>query len=299
MRNSKTRQPAQTLHEKIDLLSSALVHGTPECSSKMPVVPKTIRRVRQIWHENRFWCSQQLWNGFSDRTFKSCAENFYQVYTVHCFLDGTTFSCICALLSGKRQDTHALWSNLKSDAKTTVSVMMDFVRASLDSWLRREKFPQTEIKGCCFLFSQAMYRKILELGYAVHYREDKDFKLSIRLLTSFAFAPLLYVEEWYKIVIKSYQIPEDFKISSRIHLAERKTGIPHGARPGSRKMWIVCFRTNDHQPTTNIALEGFRRRFEAIWYRCQTQIFEAIQIQQSLHAFTFAVGKQSAREGGK
>ena len=114
---------------------------------------------------------------------------------MHCFLDGTTFSCICALHSGKRQDTHALWSNLKSDAKTTVSVMMDFVRASLDSWLRREKFPQTEIKGCCFLFSQAMYRKILELGYAVHYREDKDFKLSIRLLTSFAFAPLLYVEE--------------------------------------------------------------------------------------------------------
>ena len=78
------------------------------------------------------------------------------------------------------------------------------------------------------------------------------------------------------------------KISSRIHLAERKTGIPHGARPGSRKMWIVCFRTNDHQPTTNIALEGFRRRFEAIWYRCQTQIFEAIQIQQSLHAFTLS-----------
>ena len=42
-------------------------------------------------------------NWFFDGSFKSCPDNFYQVYTVHCLVDGTTFPCIYALLPDKRQ----------------------------------------------------------------------------------------------------------------------------------------------------------------------------------------------------
>ena len=99
------------------------------------------------------------------------------------FDGGTTFPCIYALLPDERQDTYnAIWSNLKSDVKSPVSVMMDFEMASINSV--EDNFPETEIKGCFFSFSQAIYRKILELGYAVQYRENKDFTLSIRLLAA-------------------------------------------------------------------------------------------------------------------
>ena len=60
-----------------------------------------------------------------------------------------------------------------------------------------DNFQNTEIKGCFFHFSQANYRKILEFGYAVQHREDKEFNLAIRLLAALAFAPALHVEACY------------------------------------------------------------------------------------------------------
>ena len=53
-----------------------------------------------------------------------------------------------------------------------------------------DNFPSTEIKGYFFHFAQAIYRKILEIGYDVQYREDKEFNLAIRL---FAFAPPVHL----------------------------------------------------------------------------------------------------------
>ena len=69
---------------------------------------------------------------FIDGIFRSYPEKFYQVYTVNCFVDSTTFLCFYALLPDKRQDRYnPLWSNLKSDVKAPVSVMMDFTMASI------------------------------------------------------------------------------------------------------------------------------------------------------------------------
>ena len=50
--------------------------------------------------------------------------------------------------------------------------MMDFEMACINSV--GDNFAEKGIKGCFFPFSQAIYRKILELGYAVQYREDKE-----------------------------------------------------------------------------------------------------------------------------
>ena len=46
-----------------------------------------------------------------------------------------------------------------------------------------DNFPDIEIKG----FSQAIYRKTLEFGYAVQYREDNDFNLVLLILAAFTF----------------------------------------------------------------------------------------------------------------
>ena len=77
-----------------------------------------------------------------------------------------------------------------------------------------DNFPDTEIKGCFFHFSQAIYRKILEFGYAVQYRKDKDFNLAIRFLAALAFAPPLHVEAWYKQIL----VTSTFLTTSRIIL---------------------------------------------------------------------------------
>ena len=60
-----------------------------------------------------------------------------------------------------------------------------------------DNYPDREIKGCFFHFSQANYRKILEFGYTVQHRKDKESNLAIRLLAALAFAPPLHVEACY------------------------------------------------------------------------------------------------------
>ena len=47
---------------------------------------------------------------FVDGTFKSCPDNFYQIFTVHCLDNEITVPCIYALLPDKKQDTYvAFW----------------------------------------------------------------------------------------------------------------------------------------------------------------------------------------------
>ena len=63
MQSMRKKTGAQTCADAFaqKALSSALVHATPECSSKMPVVPNIKKRLRRICHENR--CHPPISNG--------------------------------------------------------------------------------------------------------------------------------------------------------------------------------------------------------------------------------------------
>ena len=168
--------------------------------------------------------------------------------------------------------------------------MMDFEMACINSV--GDNFPDTEIKGCFFHFSQAIYRKILEFDYAVQYREDKDFNLAIRLLAALAFAPPLHVEAWYKQILVTCHIPDDIKNYFEDTFVGKE--MRKSTRRKSRfdmDMWNVYFRTIDDLPRTNNALEGFHRGFESMLQMSNPDIWkfiEAIQRQQSLQSFSFA-----------
>ena len=59
---------------------------------------------------------------------------------------------------------------------------MDFESATTNS--ATEAFPNTEVVR--FLqFCQSLYRKVIDLGISVKFREDKNFSLSIRLFAAF------------------------------------------------------------------------------------------------------------------
>ena len=168
--------------------------------------------------------------------------------------------------------------------------MMDFEMACINSV--GDNFSDTEIKGCFFHFSQAMYRKILKFGYAVQYCEDKEFNLAIRLLAALAFAPPLHVEAWYKQILVTCHIPDDINNYFEDTFVSKE--MRNTTRRKSRfdmDMWNVYFRTIDDLPRTNIALEGFHRGFESMPQMSNPDILkfiEAIQRQQSLQSFSFA-----------
>ena len=79
-------------------------------------VPKTGKRYLVFTTNKNIEILNSYGNWFIDGIFKSCPDNLYQVYTVHCFVDGTNFPGIYALLPDKRKETYnAFWSNLKAD----------------------------------------------------------------------------------------------------------------------------------------------------------------------------------------
>ena len=184
------------------VISNALAKSTAECSSKMPVVPHLKRRIRRtgfdfelpvkymqtmsgenflledstvpgtgkqylVFATNKISKSLDAYrNWFIIGTFKSCPDNFYQIYTVHCFVDGTTFPCIYALFPDKRQEMYIQHFLVELESRyrppLPSSIMIDFEMAGIKSV--GDNFPDTKIKGCFFHFSQAIYRRILEYG---------------------------------------------------------------------------------------------------------------------------------------
>ena len=87
-----------------------------------------------------------------DGTLKSCLNNFYQVYTVHCFVDGTTLHVYMPLLPDKRQETYnSFWSNLKTDIVSPNSITINFERACNNSV--SDNFPEQKLKVVSFKHS--------------------------------------------------------------------------------------------------------------------------------------------------
>ena len=121
------------------------------------VVPVSVKRYLVFASSKNIDFLNSYGSWFIDRAFKSWPENFYHVYTVHCFVDGTTFPCIYELPDKRQYLYNALWSKLKSNVKAAVSVMMDFEMASINSV--GDNFPETKIKVFFFSFFSIYLQK--------------------------------------------------------------------------------------------------------------------------------------------
>ncbi len=285
--------PSEFMHTKkgVEFL---LEDGTVEETGKRFLVFATNDNLEML-EDNRHW--------FVDGTFKSCPENFYQVYTIHWFVNGTTFPCVYALLPDKKQETYcALWTNLKGEVSIQPdSVLMDFEQASIN--VVSTVFPDTEVKGCFFHFSQSIYRKILDLGQATKYRDDKNFNQAVRMLAALAFVPPEHTVSWYEKLVDSHDdLPQDLR---QDYFEDNFIGRIN--RNGTRRrprfsidMWNVYARTVDDLPRTNNSVEGFHRGFESMLQTSKPNVWkflEAIQRQQTLQEFSYCQMRAGCKIG--
>ena len=88
---------------------------------------------------------------------------------------------------------------LKDNLSQLDILTMDFENASAAEKKRStRKVPQYFIE-CFFHFYQCLYREVVELGFSVEYREDKNFNLNIRTL-SLAVSPPNYTQSCLKML---------------------------------------------------------------------------------------------------
>lgn len=142
-------------------------------------------------------------------------------------------------------------------------VMIDFEAAAIRAI--SNEFPETEVRGCFFHFTQCIWRQIQHLGLATRYSNDADFARQLRQLSALAFVPVKDVKDSFKTLKKILKVKkraaqgtDDSKVILLFDYFE-KTWIGKLSAQGTFPidMWNMCEIVLRKMPRTNNAVEGW------------------------------------------
>lgn len=128
---------------------------------------------------------------FADGTFSTCPTLFTQIYTIHGVQYNNVLPSLLVLLPDKTENTYdRLFEGLKNlkNGLRPKTIMIDFEKGVINAISKQ--FSDTEISGCFFNFSQAIWRHVQSCGLQAKYSEDSEFALQVRMLAALSFVPI-------------------------------------------------------------------------------------------------------------
>ncbi|XP_067660025.1 uncharacterized protein [Haliotis asinina] len=184
---------------------------------------------------------------FMDGTSFVCPSLWQQVYIVHCLVDGQMFPVAFSLLPSKSRDTYIRLFNYMKDSVLAIVgvelfpsvVQTDYEAAAIGATER--VFPDAEVRGCYFHFTQAVWRQVSEKGLVNTYKDNRAFNTHVRRAAALPLLPVDQIQDaWMeKLVQKHHPNIYEFviamkKLETTNRVARRQ--IEHGAavRPRSR-----------------------------------------------------------------
>jgi len=213
---------------------------------------------------------------YMDGTFSSCPSLWNQLYIIHTTSGSTMFPLVYALLPDRRMTTYLRFFNelkIKVQEKlnqplSPSTVQVDFEMAAIRSV--QEAFPDAEIKGCFFHFTQAVWRKVQELGLSVLYKDDEFTRQWIRRAAGLPLLPIGDVQDtWLDAMNSSPDVlnAEAFNDYMVINWVDDDARFPlpmwnHNSTIGTR---------------TNNNLEGFHHRLNNSLSHRHPNIFRFIE----------------------
>ncbi|XP_046350164.2 uncharacterized protein LOC124131114 [Haliotis rufescens] len=192
-------------------------------------------------------------------TFTACPGLWNQVYIIHARLGATTYPLIFALLPDRQTDTYSrLFMLLKDEVQQRLNrplapscIQTDFEMAAIRAV--QVVFPTADVKGCFFLYCQAIWRKVQHLGLAVAYREDPEVCKWIRRAAGLPLLPKNKIQDtWVDAMDNTPDVPRAVAFNDYI----LTTWVDHGAR-FPLPLWNHHSTTG---PRMNNNLEGFHNR---------------------------------------
>lgn len=137
-----------------------------------------------------------------DGTFDHIPSLYLQLWTIHAFIQDKLVPCIFALLCEKTALTYTRILRLLKDKAAELGYVLnpglvhtDFESGFLPSF--RTEFPNTQIRGCYFHFTQAIYKNILSKGFQPAYVNDIEIHRYLRQLMVLAFLPANHIANYY------------------------------------------------------------------------------------------------------
>ena len=114
--------------------------------------------------------------------------------TIKVSVEHQQFPAVYALLPNKSRATYNLFFTLLKEVLQNLgitlrpgNVLVGFEMALLQSV--QLHFPDTDVKGCYFHFSQCLWRWVQNNSHVVVYREDENFKAFVKSAAALAFLP--------------------------------------------------------------------------------------------------------------
>ncbi|KAG0437564.1 hypothetical protein DMUE_3617 [Dictyocoela muelleri] len=122
-----------------------------------------------------------------DGTFRSCAKNFYQIYTIiGIFHERALPLCYFCMKRKSVKSYEKGLTFIKDKCKKNPSeVIIDFEQASYLAF--KKIFKPTKINGCFFHFSQNIYRFVNINKLSCLYKSNTIFRGDIKMIMAFAF----------------------------------------------------------------------------------------------------------------
>ncbi|KAL8621483.1 hypothetical protein ACOMHN_058244 [Nucella lapillus] len=154
------------------------------------LVLSTVENLR-VLHDSKI--------AFMDGTFKAAPRPlFTQLFGIHAVSNGHFVTLVYCLMRDKsRHSYHQLFEVVKRKmAEVDLVFSPDEIMSDFESGLIpavRHNFPNTRHKGCYFHHSQAIWRRVQQLGLQAVYQEDDRVKTFIRKLMAIAFLPVIAV----------------------------------------------------------------------------------------------------------
>jgi hypothetical protein len=216
---------------------------------------------------------------YCDGTFKAVGIPFSQLWTIHAFVrEGASIKQVplaYVLMSGKSQNDYtAVLREIIQILPTPPSVstvMLDF-EAALWAALH-VVMPNVQIRGCSFHWSQAVWRKVQELGLAAAYLQNNKTHKFIRRILCLPFLPAEHIEPVFRGILALDTTATPMAESLRMLLNYmRTTWIESTIWPPAA--WSVFNRS----VRTNNDTEGWHRRLNSIIHRHNLPFYQLIDI---------------------
>lgn len=217
---------------------------------------------------------------FADGTFKTVPNMFLQMYSMHGEFHGHVVPLVFCLTVRKNEDTYRrMYSELVRLCEQfhfrlhPTIVMQDYELAAMNA--AKAVFPNAQIKGCLFHFSQSMWRKLASSGLRDAFvdRDDSTIRDNFRELLGLAFVPIADVE------IRFEEIKRDMHRDMEPVVKHLEKTYIRGEAPPRRATrrrappapvaprfppptWNVYDLVRDGQQRTNNNVEGWHGHFQ-------------------------------------
>jgi hypothetical protein len=227
-------------------------------------------------------CSLQNSVVFMDGTFKSTPPLFKQIYTFHCFIAGQMFPIVFGLLPNKREDTYRRFLQMIKSAALRFGtdfspeiIQIDYEIAMMNAI--RGELPYTRIRGCYFHFTQAIWRKVQDLGLTIPFRDNNAVKKTVRRVSALPLVPISNIDAVW----------ESIQENAPLNINGVESFIDYVVNTWIDEIYGLFNRTiwthfDNNGARTNNHLEGFHYKINKCMGKIHPNIFEMITVLQKV-----------------